>query len=305
MAIVVLVILAGLVAWALLTLRDGFVGKVQVQAGPTRCGQCQYALAGLLRDDEPADGSKVCPECGAALHEQAVVRATLAQRVYASRRRTTTAFAVVVTIAAVLVGGVFTSAGAYTSWSGGSAEQQLPNGGPVLTWSWSTQTPWRGWWADQRPYPTYRAMTVRIALSDGGEIRMVLPRSYPRDERGWLRAEFHDADGSVTRATDKPTQEDIQRWIGRNAGRVPGMRDRPVVHEISRGVSELVISGDPLATHRYPVQQPPVLRAEHNWAFTLPWGVVLALLVASVLTWLFDRSYRRIDRRRRGELGTV
>lgn len=293
-----IIFFAGIAAWALLTLRDGVVGKIQVKAGPTRCAQCDYALAGLLRDDEPADGSKVCPECGAALHEQTVVRATLAQRVYASRRRATTAFAVVAVSTAMFVGGMLTNAGAYTTWSGGSAQQQMPGNGPLVVWSWSTQTPWRGWWADQRLYPTYRAMTVRIGLSDGGEIRMVMPRSYPGDERGWLRAEFHDADGTVARTTDKPLRVDLQRWIGRNAGKMPGLRDSPVVDEIASGVGELVIFGDPVTSRTYMGTQNNGSGTKQSWTFTLPWGAGPPLLVAGVLTRFFYMLSTRIHRPR-------
>jgi len=298
--IFVLLIFAGLTAWALLTLRDSFVGKVEVKAGPTRCVQCDYALAGLLRDDEPADGSKVCPECGSTLDEHGVVRATLAQRVFASNRRTTFAFAVVVIMAALLVGGKLASAGAYTSWSGGSAEQQVPGGQPVLVWSWSTQTAWSGWWTIDQPRARYREMTVRIGLSDGGEIRMVMPRSYPGDTRGWLRAAFHDADGTVTHTMDKPTREEIQRWIGRNAGKLPGMRELPVVDEIAHGVNELVIFGDPLQSHTYMGTQLNGSGTKRDWAFTLPWGVGPPLLVAGVLTWLFYRLCKRMERERKG-----
>lgn len=300
-----LIIFAGLVAWVLLTLRDGFVGKIQVKAGPMRCAQCDYALAGLLRDDEPADGSKVCPECGAALHEQAVVRATRAQRVYASVRRTTTAFAILVVLGAMLGGMMLVNAGAYTTWSGGSAQQQMPGTGALVVWSWSTQTPWGGWWTKQRLHPTYRAMTVRIGLSDGGEIRMVMPRSHPGDERGWLRAELYNADGTVTRTSDKPTREEIQRWIGRNAGKLPGMRESPVVDEIASGMGELVIFGDPVTSLTYMGTQNKVSGSKQDWTFTLPWGVGPPLLLAGVLTRMFCRLCTRFQQQRDGAAASV
>ncbi|MFN5943960.1 MAG: hypothetical protein ACK5ZG_10515 [Phycisphaerae bacterium] len=292
----IFLIFAVVIGWALLTLRDGLIGRLEGVTGPTRCGGCGYELAGLVGTDEPVDGGKVCPECGVQLQESTVLRASQSQRVFASRRRTTMAFAVIAAIAGLIAGGWLSSKGAYTQWFGGSAVQPLTENGPTIRWTWTTQSAWTGTWERFARSRTYRSMTARIALTDGREMKLVMPRSYIRDKRGWLRAELVDADGTVTRVADKPTVDDLQRWTGRNVGLMAGMRDAPAVDALRRGLNNLVMHNDPLHDENSVGTTLPHGGSKTEWDFVLPWGLGAPLILAAVLTWIFDWACRRRDR---------
>lgn len=302
--ILVLALVAAPFAWSLLTLRDSLAGVVETVEGPTRCRCCEYELAGLISSKADFSPDKRCPECGVQLIESNIWLASDPTKSYPSRSRTNVARVVAAIYLTLYFGNSLTTRGAFTSFTWGSGSTPCP--GPIVSridWSWSTQTRWLGFWNDQKTIEGdrfnryskiyYRSLYVAVVLSDGRTTTMTMPRSYPSDPRGWLRADFIDADGTTSSIKDNPLRVELRTWLARNIA--DETEREQIVAAILQAKIKLLLFGDAGSVSNFG-------SAYFNANFTsdssltVRWGYALAFAATLLLTYPISRHAKNRER---------